>query len=128
MEAKMNVSPIRNDADMNAALAEIDQILMEDPDPSPGTRLGDKFEVLTILVEHYEKTNYPIEPIDPIDLLNFMIDQDQLKVADLVPLIGNPNRVYEVLNGKRKLSLRMIRNLHKGLNMPLESLVKQLAS
>lgn len=124
----MNVSPIRNDADMNAALAEIDQILMEDPDPSPGTRLGDKFEVLTILVEHYEKTNYPIEPIDPIDLLNFMIDQDQLKVADLVPLIGNPNRVYEVLNGKRKLSLRMIRNLHKGLNMPLESLVKQLAS
>lgn len=124
----MEVNPIRNDADMNAALAEIDQILLEDPDPTPGTALGNKFEVLSILVEHYEKTNYPIEPMDPIDYLNYKIEDGQLTVAQLVPMIGNPNRVYEVLNGKRKLSIRMIRNLHKGLNMPLESLVKQLAS
>lgn len=122
----MEINPIRSEADLIAALAEVDQYVDQEPDPDSPE--GMKLEVLLTLVESYERKQYAFNPPDPIDLLNFMIDQDQVKVADLVPLIGNPNRVYEVLNGKRKLSLRMIRNLHKGLNMPLESLVKQLAS
>jgi HTH-type transcriptional regulator/antitoxin HigA len=122
----MEINPIRSEADLIAALAEVDQYVDQEPDPDSPE--GMKLEVLLTLIESYERKQYAFNPPDPIDLLNFMIDQDQVKVADLVPLIGNPNRVYEVLNGKRKLSLRMIRNLHKGLNMPLESLVKQLAS
>lgn len=124
----MEISPIRSDADMMAALAEIDQILEQDPDPTPGSPLGDKLEVLSILVEHYERKHYPIEPPDPIDLLKFMLDQRQIKIADLVPLIGQTNRVYEVLNGKRMLSGRMIKNLNRELGIPFESLVKKLAS
>ena len=122
----MEINPIRSEADLLAALAEVDQYVDQEPDPNSPE--GMKLEVLLTLIESYERKQYAFNPPDPIDLLNFMIDQDQLKVVDLVPLIGNPNRVYEVLNGKRKLSLRMIRNLHKGLNLPLESLVKQLAS
>ncbi|MCX6485884.1 MAG: hypothetical protein NTX78_04515 [Rhodoluna sp.] len=122
----MEINPIRSEADLIAALAEVDQYVDQEPDPNSPE--GMKLEVLLTLIESYERKQYAFNPPDPIDLLNFMIDQDQVKVVDLVPLIGNPNRVYEVLNGKRKLSLRMIRNLHKGLNMPLESLVKQLAS
>ena len=124
----MKINPIRNEADMMAALAEIDQILDQDPDPAPGSRLGDKLEVLSILVEDFDRKNDPIEPMDPIEYLNYKIEVGELSVAALVPMIGNPNRIYEVLNGKRGLSLRMIRNLHKGLHMPLESLVKKLAS
>jgi HTH-type transcriptional regulator/antitoxin HigA len=121
----MNIRPIRSEADLMAALAEVDQYVENEPDPD--TPEGMKLEVLLTLIEAYERKQYAFNPPDPIDLLNFMIDQEQVKVIDLVPMVGNPNRVYEILNRKRKLSLKMMKKLHEGLGIPYESLAKQIA-
>lgn len=117
----MSIKPIRNEADLLAALAEVDQLAVGDP--QPGTPRGDKLEVLATLIEAYEAKHFPIAAPDPIEAIRFRMDQAGLEVSDLVPSIGNPNRVYEVLNRKRPLTLRMIRNLNANLNIPIESLV-----
>ncbi|MEO0024854.1 MAG: hypothetical protein RL196_1295 [Actinomycetota bacterium] len=117
----MEINPIRNDADLMAALAEVDQLA--EGDPELGTPAGDKLDILVTLIEAYEAKHYPIEPPDPISAIKFRMEQGGLTVADLVPLIGNPNRVYEVLNGKRPLSLRMIKNLSRELKIPAATLL-----
>lgn len=75
------------------------------------------------LVEAYEAIHDPIEAPDPIEAIRFRMEQGGLTVEDLVPSIGQPNRVYEVLNRKRGLTLEMIRNLHRNLGIPAESLI-----
>lgn len=117
----MKIKPIRSDVDYLAALAEIDQLA--EGDPEPGTPRGDKLDVLATLVEAYERKNFPIASPDPIEAIKFRMDQAGLSVADLVPLIGNSNRVYEVLNKKRPLTLRMIRNLNNQLGIPAHALI-----
>jgi len=117
----MQITPIRNDADLLAALAEVDQLA--EGDPELGTPAGDKLDVLVTLIQAYEAKHYPIEVADPIEAIKFRMEQGELAVADLVPLIGNPNRVYEVLNGKRTLTLRMIRNLNRELGIPAHALI-----
>ena len=117
----MQITPIRNDADLMAALAEVDQLA--EGDPELGTPAGDKLDVLATLIQAYEAKRYPIEAADPIEAIKFRMEQGGLAVADLVPLIGNPNRVYEVLNGKRTLTLRMIRNLNRELGIPAHALI-----
>jgi len=117
----MQITPIRNDADLMAALAEVDQLSVGDPEI--GTPAGDKLDVLVTLIQAYEAKHYPIEAADPIEAIKFRMEQGGLAVADLVPLIGNPNRVYEVLNGKRTLTLRMIRNLNRELGIPAHALI-----
>jgi HTH-type transcriptional regulator/antitoxin HigA len=119
----MDVNPIRSEADYLAALSEIEQLM--DSNPEQGTPSGDKLDVLSTLVEAYESKNYPIEAADPIEALKFRMEQVGLVVADLVPYIGNANRVYEVLNGKRPLTLRMIRNLNRELGIPAQSLIAE---
>jgi len=92
-------------------------------DPMPGTPDGDRLDVLATLVQAYEAKHHPVLPPDPIDAIKFCMEQQGLSVADLRPYIGPPHRVYEVLSGKRGLSLAMIRRLHKGLGIPAERLV-----
>ncbi|MEN9752331.1 MAG: hypothetical protein RL670_22 [Actinomycetota bacterium] len=117
----MEINAIRTEADYLAALAEIDQLA--ENDPPLGTPAGDKLDVLAILVEAYETKHFPIDLPDPIEAIKFRMEQSGLEVADLVPMIGKPNRVYEVLNGKRPLSIRMIRNLHRELGIPTSALI-----
>ena len=117
----MEISPIRTEADYLAVMVEIDQLA--ENDPPIGTPEGDKLDVLLILAEAYEEEHYPIGPPDPIEAIKFRMEQSGLEIADLVPLIGKPNRVYEVLNGKRPLTLRMIRNLNRELGIPTRSLI-----
>lgn len=117
----MTIKPIRSDADLMAALAEVDQLA--ESEPEPGTPAGDKLEVLATLIEAYEAKQFPIEAPDAIEAIRFRMEQAGLDVSDLVSSIGNPNRVYEVLNRKRPLNLRMIRNLHANLGIPISSLV-----
>ena len=81
------------------------------------------FEILVTLVEAYEAKHYPIDPPYPIDAIRFRMEQGGLTVKDLVPSIGQLNRVYEVLNRKRGLTLEMIRKLHRNLGIPAESLI-----
>lgn len=117
----MNIKPIRNDDDYVAALREIASLMADDP--SPGTVNGDRLDVLATLVAAYEARHHPVQPPDPIEAIKFRMDQQGLTVADLKPYIGPPNRVYEVLTRKRRLSLAMIRRLHAGLGIPAETLI-----
>jgi HTH-type transcriptional regulator/antitoxin HigA len=117
----MDITPIRNDADLLAAIALVDQLV--DENPEPGTPAFDKLDIIATLIESYEAKNYPIDAPEPLEAIRFRMEQAGLSVADLVPLIGNPNRVYEVLNGKRPLTLRMIRNLNRELGIPAHALI-----
>ncbi|MBX3729301.1 MAG: hypothetical protein KF858_08970 [Candidatus Sumerlaeia bacterium] len=116
----MRAKLIKTDADHEAALARIDALW----NAKPGTARGDEFELLVHLVEEYEARRFPIPLPDPVDAIRFRMEQQGLKAADLIPFIGPKSRVSEVLNGKRSLSLAMIRKLHAGLGIPLEVLVQ----
>ena len=115
----MYIQPIKTEADYDRALAEINALWGAEPD----TRKGDRLEILMTLVEAYETKHHFIDPPDPIDAILFRMEQQGLTRKDLEPILGSRSRVSEVLNRKRTLSLEMIRNLHKQLNIPLESLV-----
>ena len=117
----MNIHPIRTKADYKRALREVSAYF--DDEPEPGSEDGDRFVILATLVEAYESKHFPIEAPDPIEAIRFRMEQGGLTVKDLVPSIGQPNRVYEVLNRKRGLTLEMIRNLHRNLGIPAESLI-----
>lgn len=117
----MNIKPIHTEEDYAVALAEVSRLV--DLDPDAGTPEGDALEVWATLVEAYEAKHFPIEAPDPIEAIRFRMDQAGLTAKDLVPSIGQINRVYEILAGKRDLTLPMIRNLHKNLGIPAESLL-----
>ena len=114
------IRPIHTEADYKAALSEVSAYF--DDEPSPGTPDGDRFEILLTLVAAYEARRYPVDLSDPIEAIRFRMDQAGLTPKDLVPAIGQLNRVYEVLNRKRPLTLNMIWNLHDKLGIPAESL------
>lgn len=117
----MKIKPIRTEEDYQAALLAVSP--MFDNEPELNTPEGDYFEVMCLLIEEYEKRHYPIEAPDPIEAIKFRMEQQGLTVKDLEPAIGKANRVYEVLNGKRNLTLPMIRRLHNQFGIPLRSLV-----
>ena len=117
----MNIHPIRTKTNYKRALREVSAYF--DDEPEPGSAEGDRFEILLTLVEAYEEKHFPIAAPDPIEAIRFRMEQGGLTVKDLVPSIGQPNRVYEVLNRKRGLTLEMIRNLHRNLGIPAESLI-----
>lgn len=117
----MNIHPIHNESDYQAALRRLSSYF--DNTPEPGTEDGDSFEILLTLVEAYEAKRFPIETPDPIEAIKFRMEQAELSVKDLVPYIGRLNRVYEILNGTRGLTIQMIRNLHSNLGIPAESLI-----
>ena len=116
----MNIKPIKTDADYRAALKEIESLMMAQPD----TPDGEKLDVLVTLVEAYESKHYPLNLPDPVEAIKFEMEQKGLTIKDLEPMIGKSNRVYEILNRKRSLTLSMIRRLHQELNIPAESLIK----
>ena len=116
------IRPIHTEADYKAALSEVSAYF--DDEPSPGTPDGDRFEILLPLVAAYEARRYPLDLSDPIEAIRFRMDQAGLTPKDLVPAIGQLNRVYEVLNRKRPLTLNMIWNLHDKLGIPAESLIR----
>ncbi|MGH8659775.1 MAG: helix-turn-helix domain-containing protein [Gammaproteobacteria bacterium] len=117
----MDIKPIKTDADYRAALKEIESLMMAEADTPEGERL----DVLVTLVEAYEKKHFPMDLPDPVEAIKFRMDQMGLTPKDLEPMIGRLNRVYEVLNHKRPLTLKMIWKLHRGLGIPAESLIKQ---
>lgn len=121
----MEIRPIHNDVDYKATLKEISALM--DLDPVLGTPDGDRLDILSTLVQAYEAKHHPIGAPDPIEAIKFRMDQEGLSIKDLEPLIGKPNRVYEVLNRKRPLTLAMIRRLHKGLDIPAEVLIGNAA-
>ena len=122
----MNIQPIRTDADYKASLRQISTLMVTDPEP--GTPEGDRLDILATLVQAYEARHFPIGMPDPIEAIKFRMEQSGLTVKDLEPIIGRSNRVYEVLNRKRPLTLAMIRRLHRSLGISAEVLIAETAS
>lgn len=116
----MEIKPIRTKADYRAALKEIEGLMSAEPDTPEGERL----DVLVTLVEAYENRHYRLDLPDPVEAIKFRMEQQGLTPKDMVPMIGRINRVYEVLNRKRPLTLAMIQRLHSELGIPAESLIK----
>jgi HTH-type transcriptional regulator/antitoxin HigA len=116
----MSIKPLKNEQDYDDALARIDQLM----DSELGSPEGDELDVLSVLVEKYEDINHPIEAPNPIEAIRFKMEQFGLKDKDLVEYIGQSGRVSEVMSYKRKLTLTMIRNLEKGLNISAKSLIE----
>jgi len=116
----MDIQPIKTDTDYRAALKEIETLMMAAPD----TPEGEKLDVLVTLAEAYERKHYPFDLPDPVEAIKFEMEQKGLTVKDLEPMIGKSNRVYEILNHKRSLTLKMIWRLHQELGIPAESLIK----
>jgi HTH-type transcriptional regulator/antitoxin HigA len=117
----MKLKPIKTEEDYENALKRLDKIF----DAEPGTKEGDELEILALIIEDYEDKNYPISPPDPIEAIKFRMDQMGMKQSDLAEIIGHKSRASEILNKKRKLTLKMIRRLNKKLNISTEVLVKE---
>lgn len=116
----MEIRPIKSDADYRAALNDIENLMMAELD----TVEGEKLDILVTLVEAYEAKHFPMDLPDPVEAIKFEMESKGLTVKDLEPMIGKSNRVYEILNHKRSLTLKMIWKLHEGLGIPAESLIK----
>ncbi len=119
----MNVTAIKRETDHRAALKKISRLM--ESDPAPDTLEGDELDVLVTLVQAYEAKHYPVDPPTPIEAIKFRMEQQGMTVVDLIPMIGTRSRVYEVLNGKRPLTMAMIRRLHAQLGIPAEVLIQQ---
>jgi len=117
----MEPKVIHTEAEYRAALARVEELM----DAEPGTPEGEELNLLGLLVEQYEDETFPIGLPDPIEAIRFRMEQAGLQQKDLVPYIGSPSKVSEVLSGKRRLSLAMIRRLHKGLGIPAEVLLRE---
>lgn len=112
---------VKTEADYEAALKRIDELMNSEPD-SPH---ADELELLATLVEAYEDKHFSIDLPDPVEAIKFRMEQAGLTRRDLIPYIGSQSKVSEVLSGKRPLSLRMIRALNRGLGIPAEVLLRE---
>lgn len=117
----MDIKAIKTEEDYNQALKRLEEIFLA----HTNTREGDEAEVLSILIEKYEDENYPIEAPDPIEAIKFRMEQLGMSKKDLAEVLGYKSRVSEIFTRKRKLTLKMIRNLHEKLKIPYESLLTE---
>lgn len=116
----MDLKPIRTKKDYLAALAEV-ETLWDAPAKSPK---ADRLDLLSLLIENYERQHFPIQDPDPIEFLNHVMENREMKRKDMEPFIGPRGRVADILNRTRPLTLEMIRRLAEGLNLPAEVLIK----
>jgi len=115
----MDIKVLKTEEDYNQALKRLDEIFHAPID----SKEGDEAELLSILIEKYEDENYPIEAPDPIEAIKFRMEQMGMTKKELAEIIGYKSRVSEIFSRKRKLTLKMIRNLHDQLKIPYESLI-----
>jgi HTH-type transcriptional regulator/antitoxin HigA len=114
------IRPIKTEADYDAALARAGALM----DAEEGTAEADELDVLATLIEAYEDKHYPMDLPDPIEAIKYRMEREGLTRKDLESMIGTRTRVAEVLNGKRNLSITMIRNLHAKLGISAEVLIQ----
>jgi len=117
----MNLKPIKTEADYQAALERLEAIF----DAPLGSKEGDELEILSILIDNYEKQHFPIDLPDPIEAIKFRMEQMGMQQKDLAKALGYKSRVSEVLSRKRKLTLGMVRKLSRTLHIPSEVLIQE---
>ncbi len=115
----MEIKPIKTEQDYNMSIKRIEELWGAKRD----TPEGDELDLLCTIVESYEMKHYPIAPPDPIDAIKFRMEQMGMTKADMVKYLGSQSRVSEILNGKRRLTLKMVKSLYKGLKIPAEILL-----
>lgn len=116
----MNIKPIKTKKDYEQAMLRLENLF----DAKKGTPKGDELEILSLLIEKYEDEKFPIDFPDPIEAIKFRMEQSGLTQTDLADIVGQKSRASEILSRKRKLSLEMIRQLHKKWRIPTEVLVQ----
>jgi HTH-type transcriptional regulator / antitoxin HigA len=116
----VDIAPIKTKRDYRRTLKTIEGLMRA----RRNTPEGDHLDVLVTLVEAFERKHFPLDLPDPVEAIKYHMDQKGLQPRDLIPFIGSRNRVHEVLNRKRPLTLKMIWRLHEGLGIPAESLIK----
>ena len=114
------VRPIRSKRDHEAALKEVERLW----GAKAGTREGDRLDVLATLIDAYEAEHYPMDPPDPIEAIEFRMEQQELTRRDLEEIIGTSTRIAEIMNRKRGLSIAMIRRLHERLGISADVLIR----
>ena len=114
------LKPIRSRRDYEAALKEVERLW----GARSGTRDGDRLDVLATLIDGYEAQHYPMDPPDPIEAIKFRMEQQGLTRRDLEEIVGTRARIAEVLNGKRGLSIAIIRRLNERLGISAEVLIR----
>ena len=117
------IKPIKSKRQYETYLQKASALMQQDL--RPNSNESDEFELLTILIEAYEKQHYDISPPHPIEAILFRLDQLGMKKSQLKEILGHRSRINEILSGKRKLSLAMIRNLNAALQIPAEVLIKE---
>ena len=115
----MEIKPIKTEKDYERSLERLELIF----DANPNSKEGDEAEILSMLIDSYENKHYPIEAPDPIEAIKIRMEEMNLKQKDLVGVIGGKSRVSEILNKKKKLTVEMIRELEKILNISASVLV-----
>lgn len=116
------IKPIKNNKQYEDALARVYKLLQQDL--KPASKESDELEVLSILIKEYEQKRFPIPKPNPIEAIKFRIEQMQMTEGELSAILGYRSRKSEILTGKRKLSLSMIRKLHELLNIPADVLIQ----
>lgn len=119
----MDLKLIKSEQDYQSALGRLDQLF----DAEIGTKESDEADILALLIDEYEKKNFPIEAPDPIEAIKIRMEEMDLKQKDLVGIIGGKSRVSEVLNRKKKLTVEMVRNLAVHLNLSAQILINDYA-
>lgn len=122
----MNPTVIKTEVQRQSYLKEVERLASLDP--APGTPEAERLELLALLIETYEKANFEIEKPDPVSAIQFRMNEQGLRQADLVQYFGSRSRVSEIMNRKRPLTLQMIREISTGLGIPAAVLVSEPAA
>ena len=115
----MEIKPIKSELDYRNALNRLELIF----DAAVNTKEGDEAEILSLLIENYENEHYPIEAPDPIEAIKIRMEELNMRQQDLVGILGGKSRVSEILNKKKRLTVDMIRELEKTLDISASVLV-----
>lgn len=113
---------LKSKVEFTAALAQVESLM----DAKPGSAKEQELELWSLLVERYEQEHFPIDLPDPVEAIKFRMEQEGLRQRDLEKFFPGKNRVSEILNRKRPLSIGMIRALHRGLGIPAEVLLREV--
>jgi HTH-type transcriptional regulator/antitoxin HigA len=119
--AKKMIRPLRSEADYDAALQEIERYF--ENEPKPGTPEADRFDLLALIIEDYERKHCPIDPPEPIDAIRYRMETGGYTQADLGRLLGSRQRASDILTRKRPLTMRMAWKLHREWGIPAEALI-----
>ncbi|MBX3543226.1 MAG: helix-turn-helix domain-containing protein [Chelatococcus sp.] len=118
----MEIRAINTEADYDWALAEVERYFLDEP--RPGSPDADRFAVLSTLIEAYENKHWPIEPLDPVEMLLHTMEETGRTQSDLADLLGSRSRASEILNRKRAITMDMAHKLHEKWKIPAEVLIR----